>query len=252
MAKTARKNKRRRRGRFAALRKLLSLLLICAAIVAALVLFFKVETITVEGNQRYSDQEVIEACGIQPGDNMLLLNKYELSSSIYSKLSYVGAVQISRSFPSTLKIQVEECSVAAAIVTMDGTWLCSSQGKLLEQASGSLPENCPRVEGCTLLLPAAGEKLAMPEADRLRQTRLLELLQALEKENMLPLIRQIRMGGSSRITLTYEERFAGYLPWDGDMEYLVRYLAAVVDKLEANETGIIDLTQPGEAHFIPE
>ena len=44
--------RRRRRGRYGFLYKLVSVLLVCAAVVAALTLFFKVNTIVVTGQSR--------------------------------------------------------------------------------------------------------------------------------------------------------------------------------------------------------
>ena len=43
---------------------LLCLVLICAAILAAVTVFFKVKRVTVSGESRYSSEEVLEAAGI--------------------------------------------------------------------------------------------------------------------------------------------------------------------------------------------
>lgn len=77
MARRRHSNRRRRRGNFGFLYKLLSVLVICAAVVMALTLFFRVDTIEVTGTERYTEKDVIEASGIQLGDNLFLLNKYE-------------------------------------------------------------------------------------------------------------------------------------------------------------------------------
>ena len=79
MARKRYGSRRRRRGRFTFLYKLLSVLIICAAIVAALTLFFKVETIEVMGESRYSEATILEAAGVSVGDNLYLLNKYTVS-----------------------------------------------------------------------------------------------------------------------------------------------------------------------------
>ena len=54
MARNRSTNRRRRRGRFSFLTKLLCILLIAGAVVAALTIFFKVQSITVSGNARYT------------------------------------------------------------------------------------------------------------------------------------------------------------------------------------------------------
>ena len=62
-----RKSNRRRRGSFGFLYKLLSVLVICGAIVAAMTLFFRVDTVVITGQQRYTEEEIREASGIAEG-----------------------------------------------------------------------------------------------------------------------------------------------------------------------------------------
>lgn len=96
MARRSRRNRRRSRGRFAFLYRLLCFVLICAAIVGALVLFFKVDTISVSGNDRYSRETILAASGVSEGDNLFLLNKYDAAAKITEALPYVESVRLSR------------------------------------------------------------------------------------------------------------------------------------------------------------
>ena len=41
------------------------------------------------------------------------------------------------------------------------------------------------------------------------------------------------------------------MPWDADLGYKLENVRRVVDELEANETGVIDLMTDGKASFIP-
>lgn len=111
MARRRHSNRRRRRGNFGFLYKLLSVLVICAAVVMALTLFFRVDTIEVTGTERYTEKDVIEASGIQLGDNLFLLNKYEAARSIAEQLPYIDIedIRIRRELPDTLLIDVAEC-----------------------------------------------------------------------------------------------------------------------------------------------
>ena len=63
MAKKRKNRRRRVRGSFGPLLRLLSVVLTAVVIVAALTLFFKVETVSVSGNSRYTAQEIIDVCG---------------------------------------------------------------------------------------------------------------------------------------------------------------------------------------------
>ena len=65
-----RHSNRRHRGSFGFLYKLLSMLVICAAIIAAVTLFFRVDTVVVSGQQRYTEEQIREASGVLLGDNL--------------------------------------------------------------------------------------------------------------------------------------------------------------------------------------
>ena len=110
MARNRSTNRRRRRGRFSFLTKLLCILLIAGAVVAALTVFFKVQSITVSGNARYTSEEVVAASGIEIEDNLFLLNKYSAAQAIFEKLPYVEEATINRALPDTIVITVRECA----------------------------------------------------------------------------------------------------------------------------------------------
>ena len=112
MARNRSTNRRRRRGRFSFLMKLLCILLIAGAVVAALTVFFKVQSITVSGNARYTSEEVVAASGIEIEDNLFLLNKYSAAQAIFEKLPYVEEATINRALPDTIVITVRECAAA--------------------------------------------------------------------------------------------------------------------------------------------
>ena len=95
---------RRRRGSLSFLYKLLSMLVICGAIVAALTLFFRVNTVVVSGQQRYTQQQILAASGIQTGDNLFLLNKYDVANQIIGELPYIETIRINRKLPDTLLV----------------------------------------------------------------------------------------------------------------------------------------------------
>ena len=140
MARRRRNNRRRRRGSFAPFYKLLCLVVIVAAIVVALSLFFKVEHIAVDGNSRYTNVEVVSASGVKQGDNLFLMNKYNVAGRISGALPYVEAVSINRDLPDTLQIHIQECVCSIALEQEGTTWIMCSSGKVVDEISGSAPE----------------------------------------------------------------------------------------------------------------
>ena len=99
MARRRRYNHKRRRGSLSFLYKLLAFVLICTAISLALTLFFRIRSIEVSGNDRYTRQEIIDAAGVNEGDNMFLMNKYSVDQDIRAALPYIEELRINRRLP---------------------------------------------------------------------------------------------------------------------------------------------------------
>ena len=209
MARRRRYNHKRRRGSLSFLYKLLAFVLICTAISLALTLFFRIRSIEVSGNDRYTRQEIIDAAGVSEGDNMFLMNKYSAAERIRRALPYIETVQFRRSLPDGLSIIVTECADPAAIVQDGKAYLLT-----LEQ--------------------------------------LLTLMQALDQRGMTADVSLLDMSDPAQLTLRYLGRFDVQLPREADYGYKLDYLMAVVEKLEVNEKGVINMMQEGKARFIPE
>ena len=163
MARRSRYNRRRRQGRFSFLYRILVFVAICGAIAVALALFFKVDKITVTGNSRYTAKQIVEAAGIQTGDNMFFLNKYHASEQITAALPYVETVRISRQLPDTLVVAVTECTAPAAVQQEGKLWLLSGDGKIVDSKTIGTNTKYAMVKGLSLLEPQVGAAIQVSE-----------------------------------------------------------------------------------------
>ena len=252
MARRKRYNHKRRRGSLSFLYKLLAFVLICTAIALALTLFFRIRTIDVSGSQRYSAQEIIDAAEVQVGDNMFLMNKYRAAERICAALPYIETVQFRRDMPDGLRIIVTECTDPAAIVQDGKAYLLCDTGTIVDDVAASAAKKRIQVKGLTLVEPVVGQPAQAAEGQELALTQLLALMQALDERGMGGDVTLIDMSDPAQLTLGYLGRFNVYFPWDADSGYKLDYLLAVVEKLEANEKGVINMMQEGKARFIPE
>lgn len=240
---------RYRRGRFQALTRLLCLVLMLAAVGAALTIFFKAETITVEGNLRYTQEEILSVSGIETGDNLFLLNKVAAAQRICDALPYIESVSIKRGLPSSLHITVTECRAVAAVGDgAGGYWFVSVKGKLLEQSS-MRPEGLVFIRGAAACDGVSGGMLRF-EDESLTQT-LLDLLQAAQQQGALTGLGSVDLSDGTRLRFSYLGRFTVELPWDCDYERRIRYLLRTVEELEDNQVGVINLMVDGKASYIP-
>jgi len=245
----ARRHGRGRRGRrFGVLYKLLTLV-VCAAAVLALTLFFKVESVEVTGNSRYSAQEIQDACGVSLGDNLYLLSKPDMVQRLHQQLPYIDEVRITRRLPNTLCVQVTEFSTVYAVEQEGTVWLLTSGGKIVETAAER--GDTPLIDGCELLAPSLGGDVSFALELQNRQESLFALLTALESAELTGDVRAIHLGDPTVLSMDYTERFTVEMPYGADYPRLLRYLTLVIEELETNLTGVIDLTRDGEPHFRP-
>lgn len=260
---------RRNRGRFGPLFKLLCVLAVVVALTGGATVFFRVETVEVTGNQRYTQEEIIAASGIQMGDNLYALNKVNIGRKIRTRLPYVGELSINRALPSTIRIDVTEWEAVAQMavpspeqaaaaqeelaggkenaepaVLAQEPWLISVKGKLLEQA----PEDSTAivVTGLTAVAPRAGEMLAVPEGEATRLEALTSLLGAAEDADLFGEISGIDLE-TTRLILRYAGRFDVKMRLNADFGYNIRLMRAVREQMEEKygpeAAGTIDLTQ---------
>ncbi|MBQ0038267.1 MAG: FtsQ-type POTRA domain-containing protein [Clostridiales bacterium] len=244
-----RNNRRRKKGRFAALYKVLAFLAICGAIVVAMALFFKADEIKITGNDHYTAEEVLKASGIKTGDNLYLLNKFEVAERIRSRLPYVESVQIRRRLPDTLTIAISECPNAMGVEQDGKLWVLCGTGRVVDMLDAKAKSKHSMITGIKLKNPKVG-KIIVGEDEKVTE-ELLEILHLLNEKGMLANVQAIHLENPALITIRYMKAFDVEFLWGTDWDYKLNYLAAVVEKLEENEKGTIILTQDGEARFIP-
>ena len=247
---------RRRRGRFSGLYKVLSIFLAAAAVIVACVVFFRVNSIEVVGNVRYTAQEVIDASGIQTGDNLIALPAGKVSASIRVQLPYVEGVAIQRAYPDGLVIRVTERSASASVDSAEGRWLITAQGKLLEKDNGSVPT--VRIEGMTAVGPYAGGMLQTAGEGRLTLDYVKELLAVLESHGMLGQCTLLDCTAATSMTLHYDI-YRLRMPRGGDYSYYIQLAQSALSKgledgkILEGQSGLLDLTvMDGRARFRPD
>lgn len=252
---TASRRRTRKSRRIGPLQKLITIIVLALVIVAGMSLFFKVSVIETTGNQKYSNFAIAEASGIESGANLMTLSKSKISSLIMEQLPYITAVKITRKLPDTVIISVTEGEAAAMIADMSGAyWQINIDGKLLEPVVPTGNEAIVMITGVLAQEPMPGAQLALADDETGRQGQLLSLIKALSDNGILFDISEIDMSKTYDPVLTYLDRFKVRLGVMDELDYKIKYLLAVVDKLTDKQTGKIDLTFESDkvAHFQPD
>jgi len=267
-SKQRRRRRRARRDGTPTVLVLLCLLLTVVAIILAATLFFKIETVTLTGDTRYSQDYVAEASGLEIGDNLVLFDKISVKNGIYEACPYLDTVQIRRRYPSGIEIIVTECQPVAVLydekaeipdpedetktVTTGetGWWLMDRNGKLLENITSPQVPELTRIYGVTLVAPETGKSVEILQEDT--QKPLFLLLNTAEDDGILQDIGGMDFAEPYAIRFNYLDRFVVKLGSTEDLDVKMRYLHLIVEeKLSSNAAGTLDLSDVQTARFVP-
>ena len=241
----AKKNKettyRRSRGRIILV--VLMALLIAAALVEACTVFFRVEFVEVEGNERYSEEQILEAARVDMGENLILTQKDLIAQRIYDTLPYVDTVTVKKRFPTTLRLQITETSPAAVIATEDQSswWLIDGKGKILEQVDAATAETYTMVLGLSAVNPQVGKTVDVGEGHITQLNGLLGLLQVLQERGMTSQINSINASSRTELVMVYQGRIQAKLLNNVDFNRKILILEEILAVLGENEWGVLDM-----------
>ena len=121
--------------------KALSIILLVAvgvviAVILSLTVFFKVTAVEVDASKsQYSAAQIRDASGIEEGDSLFLLDREKAAERISTKLPYTGEIIVKRSFPSKVKVFVEDSTVTAAVKYNDKYIVLNESNKVLATAN---------------------------------------------------------------------------------------------------------------------
>ena len=234
-----------RQVRSSALGKLIIMLAVVAAIVFGVAIFFKVNTIEIQGNTVYSADQIIEASQIQQGDNLLTVNKALAVGNIKAALPYVEDVSIARSLPDGIIIQVRESVVSFAVMTdTNACWLVGPSGKALELIEPAAFNENPHINGLLISTPTEGEAVSSPTPTALAAA--LDVMKELDGTGLLEHIRVIDVEKEYDMSIWYDERYEIKLGGTDELAYKIRYLCSILDQLSEFQAGTIDLTQAAQ------
>lgn len=128
----AEKTRKRRKRRIIEWFIFTALIFAVIFVVASLTVLFHIEEIGVEGESRYSQEQIIEASGVKNGDNLWRTMTGDVSENVSTALPYIGRVKLSRKIPSRLILVVEETAPEYALRSSKAYTLVDAYGKVLE------------------------------------------------------------------------------------------------------------------------
>ena len=226
----------------------------CLAIlfVMCYTVFFKLDKIQVNGCSVYSQAQIIDEIGAQKGESLFKVNISNAEKLLVGKLPYVRSVKISRQFPTTLKVDVQEEKVLGAVYTSEGFAILSTTGKVLETKVLSLREGIPRIVGLVGLTYETGgylRKSDTKDGELLDQIKVLQEVQKQLAANQLTDITYYDVGDILNIEVMLEDKLLLKLGSASEMDYKLEFISKVLAGKKSGEEEFEQVPEEGTLDF---
>lgn len=122
--------------------------------------FLAVKEILVEGETRYTDEEIIKASGLYVGQSLLSVNKIKAHDALTAAFPYLNTVEVGNSSFYTLRIRVSDVPVMAAVEMEEDWMILGDNNRALERvAEDAIPAGTVRIKGAEFENKAVGKSL---------------------------------------------------------------------------------------------
>ncbi len=238
---------RRKSSRSAAVIGPAKFLLGCVVLIFLVSIFLQVNSIRVTGNYHYSEQEIMQAAGVEEGDNLFFINRFSAVSGIMAKLPYVESVSVTTQLPGTVIFEVTE-SQALAWVELEGQrWIIDRNCKVLSQGTADSTAALIHVTGVTPVNPAVGDTLVVESDSEAVVGTLSELLDQVQRRGFAGMVGSIDMTDSSAPVMDFLSRYTVLFGNAETINYQFGKLVSAVSQLTASDRGTLDLSGAAEA-----
>lgn len=246
-------------------------------VVLSVNLLFKVTGYRVENVDRtvpantgiYTEQQLIDATGIQLGDNLYAFSLKEKSAQLLELMPYLDEAVVSRQAPGTVIIRVKP-AVERFKLQYNANWLVLSEQLKVLRVETSEPENLIELEayladgaatapGSFLTLeeatimaqPAASDTAETADSSDLLQQKpndvLAEMLTELDNYGLLEKTTVLSMMDLTQLNFLYDGRISVQLGTVNNLDYKIRFAAYIIldtggDGLTSSDRGTLDIS----------
>ena len=209
--------------------------------------FLNVETVNVNGTEKYVPEQILEYVPIELGDNIYSFDSDEIEASLKQNLPYIGNVEIERDLPTSVNINIVEVKPFYAAMLAGETYLLSSDLKVLEKQKDVTPEqlgltslSLNNVRRCIV-----GQNLEF--IDERTEVALDELYDSFVNHYIEDNIKSVDVRSRFDIYINYDGRFEIYLGNTENIEIKISFLVKIIDELKPTDRGTINLSNYREA-----
>lgn len=244
------KVRRRRRSTF--LYTPVAVLLILVTAVLGVSVFFRISDIQVKGARKYSTQQIISASGIKTGDNLIFVDKNAVAKNITLNLPYLNDIVIEKAIPDRIIITVTESQPIAVVRFNNEWWVIDQKAKVLEKTDDSDAVKKIEVNGITPTSMTIGQTMSVDSGEQTKLKYLINVLGAIQSVNISSPVSTLDVSNIANISFRYSDRFTVILGSGDNADYKIVLLTKIIDQLEPEMKGKINLSNDIKQRFIPD
>ncbi|WP_407385684.1 FtsQ-type POTRA domain-containing protein [Ruminococcus sp.] len=207
-------------------------------VVLSLTVLFKTQVYEVTGITKYSEQEIIDSCGINKGENIFLAPKGAAERRLEKKFPYVEEAKVSSRIPDTIRIAIVEAVEGYLIKVSDQEYLViSTRGRILNSTGDPSAYDLPIFIGPKLTSGAIGDFVSYEDDSVLD---MIESITQTFADNGYQGITEIDATNTADISFTYDDRIKVRLGIPEALDYKVRTAMTIIsENLDKNQTGTV-------------
>ena len=208
--------------------------------------FFNIKNIIVEGNQKISQEEIINLSGIQIEENTFKLKKENVKQAVKQN-AYIDTVSVKRQFPDGIQITVTERTPSFMLTFANAYVYMSSQGYLLEVTDKAL--ELPIITGyqTTEENIKVGSRLCKEDLQKLGEV--LQIMESAKSNKIEKLITKINIENKNDYILELKtEKKTVHLGDNSNLSTKMLYILKMIEEEKETEGEILvntDLNNKG-------
>ncbi|MGN0536538.1 MAG: FtsQ-type POTRA domain-containing protein, partial [Acutalibacteraceae bacterium] len=226
------------------------LLVICC--ILSMTLFFKIDSIVVDGKTRYDKEDILKHCGVEKGQNLILCDTETGAADIEKTFPYIEDAWIERKLFNSIIVHVKETKPASVVESNGKYVVLSKKGKILEIAD-TMKYDVPLLKGAKIKTAELSSTIIYE--DNSLQKIIQEMIEAMESYG-IENVREIDISNPANIRFTYNDRITILIGTPENIDYKLKTVTSIVnDKLDKNAVGILDVSlctpEGGKSYFNP-
>lgn len=221
-------------------RKLLKIIGIIILLIFLIILLcssrlFNIKSIEVSGNTKLSDEKIISLSSLELYTNIFDFKRGNIVKNIKEN-AYIEDVKVSRKYPSTVNIEVEEREARYMLQFADSYVYINNQGYMLEISNEKL--ELPILVGFTTDLSniKAGNRINVDDLKKLNTV--IKIYDSAKLNDMNELITKIDISNSKNYSIEMASKgkivYLGECSNYSDLKTRMLYLKSILDKTEGS------------------